>query len=103
MSFVLVNISLFAVGFFEYPGFVKANDTLFQFFVVLDVLHNLEYVILEALLLDKLDIESVSAAQIFVLKTLVTHLKIVYNKIEVITDALEVFDFDLHLVNLLVK
>ena len=47
-----VGLLLLAVALFEYPSFVKADDTFLQLLVVLDVLNNLEDVVLEAPLLE---------------------------------------------------
>ena len=103
MGFVLVNICLLAVNLFENPGLVEADDTLLQFLVVLNVLDDFKDVIFEPLLVDQLDIKFVTAAEILVFKTLVTHLQVIHNQIKVVTDALEVLHFDLHLVNLLME
>ena len=103
MGFVLVNVGLLAVRFLENPGLVEADHTLLQLLVVLNVLDDLEDVILEPLLVDQLNIKSVTAAQVLVLETLVTHLQVIHDQVKIITDALEVFHFDLHLVHLLVE
>ena len=103
MGFVLVNVCLLAVNLFENPGLVEADDTLLQLLVVLNVLDDFKDVIFEPLLVDQLDIKFVAAAEILVFETLVTHLQVVHDQIKVVTDALEVLNLDLHLVDLLVK
>jgi len=45
----------------------------------------------------------VATVQVFILQTLVSHLEIIDDQIEVVTDALEMFHFNLHLVDLFME
>ena len=102
LRIVSLNI-LLSVGLLKYPRLVKLNDTLLQLLVVSDVLDDLEHVSLEAILLQRLHVELMTAIQILVLQPLVPHLEIVHDQVQVVTDALEVLHLDLHLVDTLVQ
>ena len=54
-------------------------------------------------LLKLLHVKFVAAVQVFIPKTLVSHLEIIDDQIEVVTDALEMFYFNLHLVDLFME
>lgn len=95
--------SLLAVGLLLDPGLVKSNDSSLKFFVVRDMLDYFEDVVPEALLLDLLHVELVTGVQILVLKTLVAHLEIAHNEVQVGTDSVEVLHLNLHLSDLLVE
>ena len=103
VGLVLIDLGLLAGALFEHPGFVEADDALLQLLVVLDVLNDLEHVVLEPLLLDVLDVEFVPTAEILVLQALVLHLKVIDNKVKVVTDPRKVLHLYLHLVDLLVQ
>ena len=80
MRIILLDV-LLAVVFLLDPGLVEANNALLQLFVVRDVLHNLEDIVLEPLLLKFLHVQLVAAVQVFVLETLVAHLEIVNDEV----------------------
>ena len=104
MLSILVNSrSLLAIGLLLDPGFVEADDSLFESLVVRDVLHYVKHVVLEPLLLQFLHVELVPGVQVLIFETLVAHLEIVDDQVKVCTNAMEVFNLDLHLVNLLVE
>ena len=73
ISIISINISFLAIGLFLHPGFVKANDSFLEFLVVLDVLDHFEDIVLEALLLQLLQVQFDATAEIFAFKTLVSH------------------------------
>jgi len=98
-----IEVRRLAVVLIKYPRFVKANNTLLQPLVVLDMLHYLEDVVLEALLPHQLKVYFVPATQEFIFETLVLHSQIINDQIQVVTDPVEMLDFDLHLVNLLMQ
>ena len=85
------------------PSLVETHDASLQFLVVGDVLDNLEYIVLETFLSEDLNVKGMSASQVFFLKTLVAHLKILNDEFQVCADGLEVLHFDLHLIDLFVQ
>ena len=103
IGFISINIGLLAVGFLLNPGLVETDHSFLELFVVLNVLDDLEDVILETFLLELLHVQLVAAVQVFILQTLVSHLEIIDDQIEVVTDALEMFHFNLHLVDLFME
>lgn len=103
IGFICVDIGLLAIGLFLDPGLVEANHSFLELLVVLDVLHDFEDVIFEAFLLQLLHIQLVTAVQVLIFKTLVSHLEIIDDQIKVVTDALEMFHFNLHLVDLFME
>ena len=94
--------SLACLLFFD-PSLVETHDASLQFLVVSDVLDNLEYIVLETFLSKDLNVKGMSASQVFFLKTLVAHLKILNDEFQVCADGLEVLHFDLHLIDLFVQ
>lgn len=70
---ISINISFLAIGFFLHPRFVKSNDSFLELLVVLDVLDHFEDIVLEAFLLQLLQVQFDATAEIFALKTLMSH------------------------------
>ena len=102
LCIVSFDISL-AVCLFKHPGLVKPNDALLKLFVVSDVLDNFEDVTLESISLQKLHVKLVTAVQVLILETFVSHLEIVDDQVQVVANTLEMLNLNLHLVDLLVQ
>ena len=102
LSTLISSLGPLACLLFLDPSLVETHDASLQFLVVGDVLDNLEYIVLETFLSEDLNVEGVSASQVFFLKTLVAHLKILNDEFQVCADGLEVLHFDLHLIDLFV-
>ena len=103
LSTLVGSLRSLACLLFLDPSLVETHDTSLQLFVVSDVLDNLEYIVLETFLSKDLNVKGMSASQVFFLKTLVAHLKILNDEFQVCADGLEVLHFDLHLIDLFVQ
>ena len=103
LSTLVGSLRSLACLLFLDPSLVETHDASLQLLVVSDVLDNLEYIVLETFLSEDLNVEGVSASQVFFLKTLVAHLKILNDEFQVCADGLEVLHFDLHLIDLFVQ
>ena len=102
LSTLIGRLGSLACLLFLDPSLVETNNASLQLLVVGDMLNNLKYIVLETFLSEDLNVEGVSASQVFFLKTLVAHLKILNDEFQVCADGLEVLHFDLHLIDLFV-
>ena len=103
LSTLVGSLRSLACLLFLDPSLVETHDASLQLLVVSDVLDNLEYIVLETFLSKDLNVKGMSASQVFFLKTLVAHLKILNDEFQVCADGLEVLHFDLHLIDLFVQ
>ena len=103
LSTLIGSLSSLACLLFLDPSLVETHNTSLQFLVVGDVLDNLKNIVLETFLSEVLNVKSMSTSQVFFLKTLMAHLEILNDEFQVCADGLEVLNFDLHLIDLLVQ
>jgi hypothetical protein len=76
---VQISVALLILDLFFHIFFVKANDALFKFLEVSDVMQALKHVVLELLLETFLIVELLSQVSHLVCQTLLSHSQIVDN------------------------
>ena len=88
---------------FQHISLVKSHNSFLELFEVANVADDLTDIFLESLLFEHLTVKFDTTFTVFLLESLMSELHIFDDKVQVVSDTLEMFDFNLHLVHLLVE
>jgi len=100
---VQIGVTLLILDLFFHVFFVKADDALFKFLEVCDVMQALENVVLELLLETLLVVKLLSQVSHLVCQTLLSHSQVVDNESQILVYTVEMLKLLSHFVSLLIK